>query len=180
MDRRLFLAALAAAALPMARPGLATSLATQGFRFPSIDGGAYVMAAWAGQPVLVVNTASLCGFTPQYASLQRLHETYAGRAVVLAVPSDDFAQELSSDAEVAEFCDAQFGLTLPLTTIQHVRGDNAHPFYRWMADSHGFVPRWNFNKVLLDAAGQPVETWGSGPDPMGRRITGAIEAHLTA
>jgi len=175
MDRRLFLAAFAAA-LPMARAGHAT----QAFRFPSIDGGDYDLAAWRGRPVLVVNTASLCAYTPQYAGLQALHEAYAGRAVVLAVPSDDFSQELSTDAEVAEFCDLQFGLTLPLTTIQHVRGPAAHPFYRWLATGHGFVPRWNFNKVLLDGAGRVVETWGSGPDPMGRQITRAIEAHLAA
>lgn len=175
MDRRLFLAALAAT-VPMARPGFAT----QGFRFPSIDGGDYDLASWRGQPVLVVNTASLCGYTPQYAGLQALHEAFAGRAVVLAVPSDDFSQELTTNAEVAEFCDLQFGLTLPLTTIQHVRGPNAHPFYQWLASTHGFVPRWNFNKVLLNGAGQMVETWGSGPDPMGRQITRAIEATLAA
>ncbi len=175
MDRRLFLAATAAAA-----SGASMARATQSFTFPSIDGGDYDLALWQGRPVLVVNTASLCGYTPQYTSLQALHEAYEGRAVVLAVPSDDFAQELGTNEEVAEFCDLQFGLTLPMTTIQHVRGPNAHPFYQWLAQSSGFVPRWNFNKVLLDGAGQVVETWGSGPDPMGRQITDAIDQHLTA
>lgn len=178
MDRRQFLTASAATALALstARAGQAT----QTFHFPSIDGGTYTLSDWGGRPVLVVNTASLCGFTGQYAGLQDLHDAYAGRAVVLAVPSDDFAQELGSDAEVAAFCEVNFGLTLPMTTIQSVRGPRAHPFYRWMARDHGFVPQWNFNKVLLDGAGQPVATWGSNPDPMGRRIRSAIDGLLTA
>ncbi len=174
MNRRLFLTA--AAALITAP----SAHATQGFSFASIDGGTYDLTAWRGRPLLVVNTASLCGFTDQYASLQTLHEAYAGRATVLAVPSDDFAQELGTDAEVAEFCDMMFGLTLPLTTIQSVRGPNSHPFYRWLARDHGFTPRWNFNKVLLDGTGAVAGTWGSNPDPMGRQITAAIDRHLTA
>ncbi len=174
MDRRLFLGT--AMALLASRP----ARARQRFTFPSIDGGQYEMAAWAGRPVLVTNTASLCGFTGQYDGLQRLHEAYAARGlVVLAVPSNDFAQELGSEAEVAEFCEMHFGLTLPMTTIQSVRGPLAHPFYRWMASAHGFVPQWNFNKVLLTGAGQVAGTWGSGPEPMGRRIRGAIEAQLS-
>lgn len=174
MDRRLFLAA-ASCALSM-RP----AWATQGFSFPSIDGGTYDLQDWRGQPLLVVNTASLCGFTGQYDGLEDLHEAFTGRARVLAVPSDDFAQELGSDAEVAEFCEMTFGLTLPMTTIQSVRGPNAHPFYRWLAQDHGFTPRWNFNKVLLDANGALVGTWGSGPEPMGRQIRGSIDRLLTA
>lgn len=110
MDRRLFLTtATAFAAAP--------ALATEVFRFASIDGGVHDLGAWHGQPLLVANTASLCGYTGQYEGLQDLHETYAGRARVLAVPSDDFAQELESEAEVAAFCEVNFGLTLPMTTI---------------------------------------------------------------
>ncbi|MEJ6394150.1 glutathione peroxidase [Gymnodinialimonas sp. 2305UL16-5] len=175
MNRRAFtltsLAAIAAAG---------PAVATERFTFPSIDGGDYDLAVWRGRPILVVNTASLCGFTDQYADLQRLQDTYQDRAIVLAVPSDDFAQELADNAAVAEFCEMQYGLTLPLTTIQSVRGPGAHPFYRWLARDHGFVPQWNFNKVLLDQAGQPVQTWGSGPNPMGRRIRGALDGLLAA
>ena len=175
MDRRLFLTSAAVGLVT-----LGPAAATQPFRFPSIDGGSYDLGAWRGQPILVVNTASLCGFTDQYAGLQALHEAYAGRARVLAVPSNDFAQELGTDAEVADFCEMHFGLTLPMTTIQSVRGPRAHPFYRWLADAHGFVPRWNFNKVLLDASGALVATWGSGPEPMGRQINSAINGALAA
>lgn len=153
--------------------------AADSFVFPSIDGGDYDLADWRGQPVLVVNTASLCAFTPQYDGLQALHDTYADRGlVVLAVPSDDFAQELATEDEVAEFCDLNFNLTLPMTTITRVTDPGAHPFYDWLREDHGIVPRWNFNKVLLDGAGNVVASYGSLVDPLSGRITGDIEALL--
>ncbi len=175
MDRRAFL--MSGLALPFA---FATGAgAAVPFRFDSIDGGQYDMRAWQGRPVLVVNTASLCGFTPQYDALQRLHETYADRGlVVLAVPSDDFAQELGSNGDVAEFCEVNFGLTLPMTTITHVRGRRAHPFYAWLREAHGFEPVWNFNKVLLDGSGDVVASYGSRTDPMSPRLRRQIEALL--
>lgn len=101
-----------------------------GFSFPSIDGGTIDLDDYAGKPVLVVNTASLCGFAGQFDDLQDLHDTYAARGlVVLAVPSDDFRQELASAAEVKEYCAANFDLTIPMTDITHVTGAEAHPFY---------------------------------------------------
>ena len=121
--------------------------------FESIDGGPLTLSG----PALVVNTASLCAFTPQYEALQALHDDYADRGLtVLAVPSDAFRQELASDAAVAEFCDAAFGLTLPMTTITDITGRDAHPFYAWLADDHGVAPRWNFDKALIDASGALV------------------------
>jgi glutathione peroxidase len=147
--------------------------------FASIDGGSLSLADWAGQPVLVANTASMCGFTPQYDALQRLYDTYRERGlVVLAVPSDDFAQELDSAAEVKAFCDVNFNLTLPMTDITAVTGRAAHPFYAWMRDQTGWQPKWNFNKVLIGGDGAVLGTWGSGADPMGREIRGAVEAAL--
>ncbi len=173
MFRRLaLLAALAVA------PGLA--FAAQPFVFPSIDGGTLSLGDYAGQPVLVVNTASFCAFTPQYEALQALQDAYEDRGlVVLAVPSDDFGQEKDSAAEVAEFCELTFGLDLPMTDITHVKGPEAHAFYRWLREEIGFVPRWNFNKVLLDGDGAVTGTWGSRTDPAGPQITGAIDALLT-
>lgn len=153
--------------------------AAPAFEFAAIDGGTIDLDDWRGQPVLVVNTASRCGFTPQYEGLQTLHETYADQGLaVLAVPSDDFRQELASDAEVKDFCEVNFGLTLPMTEITHVRGPGAHPFFAWMAQEHGFAPRWNFNKVLLDGSGAPVATFGSMTRPADRAITARIEAIL--
>jgi glutathione peroxidase len=149
------------------------------FKFPSIDGGSYSTADWRGKPVLVVNTASLCGFAGQYENLQNLSDRYEGRAVVLAVPSDDFAQELASEAEVKEYCEANFNLSLPMTTIQHVAKGDVHPFYAWARDAHGFTPGWNFNKVLIGPDGAFVKAWGSTTTPDARPITSAIDSLLT-
>ena len=178
MQRRALMTAFAA--LPL----LALSQRAQaqdGFSFDSIDGGSYAMSDWRGQPVLVVNTASLCGYTDQYDDLQALHEEYGPRGlVVLAVPSDDFSQELANDTAVAEFCELNFNLTLPMTTITSVRGAAAHPFYRWLRASYGFEPGWNFNKVLLDGEGRMVQSFGSNTRPTATRIRREIEALLSA
>jgi len=155
--------------------------AAEGFSFPSIDGGTLTLGAWAGRPVMVVNTASRCAFTRQYDELQALYDRYRERGlVVLAVPSNDFRQELATEAEVKEFCEVNFGLDLPMTEILSVRGRDAHPFYRWMAEAHGFRPAWNFNKVLLGPDGAPVETFGSRVSPLAPAVTGRIEAMLGA
>ena len=147
--------------------------------FPSIDGGTLSVESWRGQPVLVVNTASQCGFTYQYEGLQQVYDTYRDRGlVVLAVPSDDFNQELGSAAEVKEFCALNFNLDMPMTDITHVRGDGAHPFYKAVKAESGFVPGWNFNKVLIGPDGAVVASWGSSTQPMSPAITGAIEALL--
>ena len=155
------------------------ALAGTGFSFTSIDGGDLRMDDWRGRPVLVVNTASLCGFTPQYDELQALHDRYGPRGlVVLAVPSDDFRQELSSATAVKEFCAVNFDLTLPMTDITHVKGDQAHPFFRWLATEHGFTPGWNFNKVLIGPKGEVVKTWGSTVKPTSQAILSQIEPLL--
>lgn len=168
---------IAGLTLAAATPGLAADPAP-GFTFRSIDGGSYDTADWRGKPVLVVNTASMCGFTPQYNDLQALSDKYGDRAVVLTVPSDDFNQELSSDKEVKEYCDANFGLTLPMTSIEHVAKGQVHPFYAWVRDQNGFTPGWNFNKVLIGPDGQFVKAWGSATKPGSKAITGAIDALL--
>ncbi|MFN3937072.1 MAG: glutathione peroxidase [Gemmobacter sp.] len=149
------------------------------FRFASIDGGDIDLADWAGRPVLVVNTASRCGFTRQFDDLQALYDRFRDRGlVVLAVPSGDFRQELATNAEVAAFCAVNFDLDLPMTEITRVRGPDAHPFYRWLEQTHGFVPAWNFNKVLLDGKGRMVGTWGSATRPTSGPLVRAIEPLL--
>ncbi len=148
------------------------------FIFDNIDGGTLTLSAAEG-PYLVVNTASRCGFTRQYDGLQALHDRYRDRGlVVLAVPSDDFRQELATARDVKAFCEVNFGLDLPMTDITPVRGPAAHPFYRWLADEAGFVPSWNFNKVLIGTDGSIVATWGAPARPLSRQITSAIEAEL--
>ncbi|OAN67352.1 glutathione peroxidase [Seohaeicola saemankumensis] len=149
------------------------------FMFDSIDGGVLSLDDWRGQPVLVVNTASRCGYTGQYDELQALYDRYRDRGlVVLAVPSNDFRQELATDAEVAEFCEVNFGLDFPMTTITSVKGASAHPFYQWLSRTEGFVPGWNFNKVLIAPDGSVAGTFGSPVKPLSGRITSQIEAML--
>ncbi len=149
------------------------------FQFDSIDGGTLSLDDWRGQPVLVVNTASRCGYTGQYDELQALYDRYRDRGlVVLAVPSNDFRQELATDAEVAEFCEVNFGLDFPMTTITSVKGAAAHPFYQWLSQTEGFVPGWNFNKVLIAPDGSVAGTFGAPVKPLSGRITTQIEAML--
>lgn len=147
--------------------------------FANIDGGTLSLNQWAGQPVLVVNTASQCGFTGQYEGLQALYDNFKERGlVVLAVPSDDFNQELASGSEVKEFCEIAFGLDLPMADITHVKGGKAHAFYKAVEAETGFVPRWNFNKVLIGPDGKVVGTWGATAKPRSPEILRAIEPLL--
>ncbi len=149
------------------------------YSFSNIDGGQLDTGDWAGRPVLVVNTASQCAYTPQYDQLQTLYDRYKARGlIVLAVPSDDFSQELNSAAEVKEFCELTFGLDMPMTDITHVRGAAAHPFYAQVRSETGFEPSWNFNKVLIGPDGQVAATWRARVEPLSSPVTEAIEALL--
>lgn len=162
----------------VAMTGMAAQ-AAESFRFPSIDGGEIDLADFVGKPVLVVNTASLCGYAGQFDGLQALHERFGPKGVlVLAVPSDDFNQELADEASVKDYCETNFDVTLPMTEITHVRGRSAHPFYAWVREETGFAPRWNFNKVLLAPDGSIDATFGSGVEPESASIAGRIEALL--
>ncbi len=161
--------------------GTSTAVAAPEDVFDSIDGGSIRLDDFAGRPVLVVNTASMCAFTPQYDALQGLYDTYRDQGlVVLAIPSDDFAQELETDEEVKAFCGMVFGLDIPMTTITTITGQDAHPFFVRLREDEGFVPAWNFNKVLLDRSGAVVETYGSMVTPTSRVIVRDIEAILAA
>lgn len=163
-------------ALTLGGPAMAAS---KDITFSNIDGGTLDLSDWAGQPVLVINTASQCGFTPQYRAMQELYDTYKNRGlVVLAVPSDDFNQELDSAEEVKDFCEITYGLDLPMTDITNVKGPDAHPFFQTVKAETGFAPRWNFNKVLIGPDGTVAGTWGSTVKPTSRSIKRAIEALL--
>ncbi|MEM7546141.1 MAG: glutathione peroxidase [Pseudomonadota bacterium] len=153
--------------------------ATPAFTFKNIDGGELALSDFEGKPVLVVNTASRCGFTYQYDGLQALYDAYRDKGlVVLTVPSDAFNQELSSNEEVIEFCEVNFNLDMPMTQKTAVKGRDAHPFYAWLRDNHGFEPSWNFNKVLISGDGTYVDSWGSSTKPMSPLITKKVEAAL--
>ena len=152
------------------------------FTFTTLDGAALPLAQFAGKPVLLVNTASQCGFTPQYAGLQKLHETYGARGlVVLGVPSNDFgAQEPGAEPAIKQFCETGFGVKFPMTAKQKVIGGNAHPLYRWIAEQlgEGAAPRWNFHKYLFDRNGALVDSWPSKVAPQAPELLAAIETAL--
>ena len=152
------------------------------FSFPAIDGGTLKLADFKGKPVLVVNTASECGYTPQYAGLEKLWRTYRERGlVVLGVPSNDFgAQEPGREAEIKSFCQTNYGVDFPMAAKQTVIGGRAHPFYRWIAAELGedAAPKWNFHKYLVAPDGSLAGLWPSAVDPLDRKVTDAIEAAL--
>lgn len=153
-----------------------------GFSFTAIDGGPLPLDAFAGKAVLVVNTASACGFTRQYADLQALWERYRDRGlVVLGVPSNDFGgQEPGTEAEIKTFCEVNFAVDFPLTAKERVRGDDAHPFYRWAAHELGIaaLPRWNFHKYLIAPDGRLVDWFSTMTSPTSEKVLKSVEAHL--
>ena len=152
------------------------------FTFTSIDGAPLPLKDFAGRPILLVNVASACGFTPQYAGLQELHEKMSPKGlVVLGVPSNDFgAQEPGSEGDIKRFCESGFGVSFRMTAKQKVIGGNAHPLYRWIAEQLGedAAPKWNFHKYLIGTDGELVDAWPSRVAPMSKEIVGAIEATL--
>jgi glutathione peroxidase len=154
------------------------------FAFTAIDGAPLPMTRFAGKVVLVVNTASFCGFTKQYDGLQKLYDTYKDRGlVVLGVPANDFGeQEPGSNTEIAQFCQGAFNITFPLTEKVSVQGATAHPFYRWAATvlGDGAAPKWNFHKYLVGADGRLIMSFATAVEPGDRRIATAIEAALAA
>ena len=159
--------------------GVATMSNASQFVFRSADGGLINLEDFKGKPVLVVNTASRCGFTGQLETLQKLSDIYESDGLtVLAVPSNDFNQELASIDAVKEFCTINYNLTLPMTEITSVRGRNAHPFFKWVKDTTGFSPKWNFNKILIGPSGEIVQTFGSLARPTSGAITSEIEKLL--
>jgi glutathione peroxidase len=166
----------------LALPLMAAAPATAwDFRFPALEGGEYALGAWRGRVLLVVNTASFCGFTQQYAALQRLHETQeAAGLVVLGVPSNDFNQESQDGRKIREFCDAQFGITFPMAALCRVRGPEAHPFYRWAAAWAAGEPRWNFHKYLVSRDGRQVLGFPARVDPDSPTLKRALEQALAA
>ncbi len=154
-----------------------------GFSVRSIDESESIaLQQFRDRPVLVVNTASFCGFTPQYSGLEKLWRTYRDRGlVVLGVPSNDFGnQEPKSEQEIKDFCTGAFNVTFPLTVKYKVKGPQAHAFYRWVADvtSGRGSPRWNFHKVLIGSDGKVANWFASAVKPESTHITKAIERQL--
>jgi len=152
------------------------------FTFSGIDNKPIDMKQYKGHPVLVVNVASFCGFTPQYTELQKLHETYGPKGlVVLGVPSNDFgAQEPKTEAEIAQFCETNYGVTFPMTAKQKGVGMDANGLYQWISGEAGeaAAPKWNFHKYLIDKEGKLAGAWPSRVSPTSKEITGPVEMML--
>lgn len=182
--RRLLIAPFAAMLLFVTHnraPAQVTTTAYD-YEFEAIEGGKLPLAQWRNKVLLVVNTASFCGFTPQYEGLQALWNRYEQRGlVVVGVPSNDFgAQEPKSESEILGFCQGAFGVSFPMTTKQAVSGGEAHPFYLWARDTLGLTsaPRWNFHKYLVGRDGKLIGGFGSSVTPLSDTMINAVEAAL--
>ena len=189
LDRRVIItAALAAIASPAStRTALAQAVMSRitayAFSFPALAGGDIRLADYAGRPLMIVNTASLCGFTPQYAGLQQLWTEFGDRGLmILGVPSNDFGgQEPGGATEIAETAQHQYGVTFPIAAKVVVKGPNAHPFYKWAAELRPKdVPRWNFHKYLIGRDGGIAETFPETVEPLDTRVKTAIARLLAS
>lgn len=166
-------------ASPSSGPAQAVPGSAYDFEFTSIDGKPMPLSQWRGKPLLIVNTASFCGYTKQYAGLQDLWKRYeAAGLVVVGVPSNDFGgQEPKNEKAIKTFCEGAYGITFPLTTKQTVVGDEAHPFFKWAISAVGEAngPQWNFHKYLIGRDGKVFRSISTKVDPSSPEMTGWIE-----
>jgi glutathione peroxidase len=188
-NRRIVIAwALSVLADPLAgrkasAQGAMTKITAYAFSFPALAGGEIRLSDYEGHPMLVVNTASFCGFTPQYAGLQQLWSEFHDRGLtIIGVPSNDFgAQEPGGASEIAETAQHHYGVTFPMAAKTIVSGANAHPFYKWAAVARpSDVPRWNFRKFLIGRDGYIAEVFAESVEPLDTRVKTAIARALAA
>ena len=151
------------------------------FEIESITGETIDFNEYKNKVILIVNTASYCGFTKQYTDLQELWDKYKSRGlIVLGVPSNSFNQEKNKNSEVKEFCKVNFDINFPLSTITEVKGDNAHDLFKWAKNNHGksAIPKWNFHKILINKEGKIVDTFASFTGPLSNKIIKKIDKIL--
>ncbi|NVO15819.1 MAG: glutathione peroxidase [Rhodoplanes sp.] len=193
IDRRRVLAGAAALAAPAVAASIVGAAAvaqaadssranTWVHAFARPNGEDIRLIAHAGKPILIVNTASLCGYTPQYSGLEALWTRYGPRGLlVIGVPSDDFGSQEPGDAASIDHTTHRYGVTFPIGTKTAVRGPDAHPFYRWAAiERPRDTPRWNFHKYLIDRDGRIAAAFASAVEPTDPRIVSSIAPMLTA
>ncbi|MBT3795327.1 glutathione peroxidase [bacterium] len=160
-------------------PSESYTLNAYDFSFKDIDGNNLKFKDYKGKVLLIVNTASFCGFTSQYKAMQALWDDYKDKDFVLiGIPSNDFYQESDTEKEVKNFCERTFGVNFPMTSITSVRGKDAHPFYKWAKLTYGTktVPKWNFHKILIDKNGKVVETYSSMTKPTDDKVVSKIDS----
>ena len=148
------------------------------FNFTSIDGKTLNLKDFIGKPMLIVNTASLCGFTNQYENLESLHQQYKKKElIIIGIPSNDFgSQELISNKKIKDFCETNFNITFLLTEITNIKGKNGHPFFKWVKSQGGLLsfPKWNFYKYLINKNGELNSWYSSITEPDSNKIKNAI------
>ena len=148
------------------------------FSIESINGEKIDFNDYKNRVILVVNTASYCGFTKQYDELQELWDLYKEKGlIVLGVPSNSFNQEKNNNSDVKEFCEVNFNINFPLTTITEVKGKNSHDLFKWAKQNHGksAEPKWNFHKILINKDGKVEDTFASFTKPLSKKLIKAIE-----
>ena len=147
-------------------------------KIESISGKIINFSEYKNKVVLIVNTASYCGFTKQYEELQKLWDIYKSKGlIVLGIPSNSFNQEKRNDSEVKEFCEVNFNINFPLSSITEVKGKNAHEIFKWAENNHGksAIPKWNFHKILINKEGNIEDTFTSFTKPLSKKIVNKIE-----
>ena len=148
------------------------------FQINDVSGNQLNLKKFKNNVILLVNTASYCGFTKQYDDLQYIWNKYKDKNfIVLAVPSNSFNQEKKENSDVKEFCEVNFNINFPLTTITEVKGKNAHEIFKWAKENHGksAVPKWNFHKILINKDGKIADTFASMTKPMSKKLIKSIE-----
>jgi len=151
------------------------------YSFKDLDGSNIELSEFKNKVLLITNVASKCGFTSQYEDLQTLWEKYEKKGlIVIGVPSNSFNQELNTNKEVKNFCEAKFGISFPMMQIAEVKGSNAHPFYIWAKENYGrgAVPKWNFHKIIIGKDGKVFETFSSMTNPTSKKFIASIETAL--
>ena len=151
------------------------------FKIESITGELINFNDYKDKVILIVNTASYCGFTKQYEELQELWDTYKSKGlIVLGIPSNSFNQEKTNNLEIKKFCEVNFNINFPLSTITEVKGKNAHDLFKWAEKNYGksAIPKWNFHKILINKEGKIEDTFVSFTKPMSKKIVQKIEEIL--
>ena len=149
------------------------------FHFIDLDGNPLYLSKYKNKVIVVVNVASQCGFTKQYEDMQNIWEKYQAKGIIMfGVPSNDFGnQEPGDNKEIKNFCESKFGITFPMTEKVSVKGENAHPFYKWARENHGksAIPKWNFHKIIINKEGKIEETFSSMTNPSSKKFNEIIK-----
>ena len=152
------------------------------FSFNDLDGSKLNLSEFKNKVIIVVNVASQCGFTSQYEDMQKVWESYQNKGLImLGVPSNDFGnQEPGNSKEIKNFCEAKFGITFPMTEKVPVKGEKAHPFYKWAKENYGkkAIPKWNFHKIIIGKNGKIDDTFSSMTNPSSKKFIEALEKSI--